>query len=246
MPDELLICSNKERSIDMKKLTLGKGQRPGIRFNVNGIETRKNILHTAGLLFSKYGYAGTSFRDITRESQTGLGSLVYHFGMKENLFLATVSTFFPTRERFEEIVDALDVCGAGASKEEVVQAVCSMVAAYLKEIHCNRRAAFLGKFYARLLLDATPDAARVLADRMMPVQEKTLEFAKRVNPALSEEQAKAWRRCLFSQIEYTMFSEKAVLEEFKLKSFKPDAIETIARNIAEISYPLLQRENAGK
>ena len=33
-----------------------------------------------------------------------------------------------------------------------------------------------------------------------------------------------------------------VLEEFKLRSFKPDAIDTIARSIAVISYPLLQRE----
>ena len=66
----------------MKNLTRGKGQRPGIRFNSNGVETRKNILHTTGMLFSVHGYAGTSFRDITRASKIGLGSLVYHFGVK--------------------------------------------------------------------------------------------------------------------------------------------------------------------
>ena len=97
------------------------------------------------------------------------------------------------------------------------------------------------KFYARMMLDATPETDRLLKDRMEPVRRKILAFAQRVSPKLSEEHAKAWRRCLESQINYTMFSADQVLEEFKLRSFKPDAIDTIAHSIAEISYPLLQR-----
>ena len=225
----------------MKKLSIGKGQRPGIRLNANGIVTRKSIMLTAGQLFSDFGYAGTSFRDITRQSEIGLGSLVYHFGVKENLFLATVSTFFPTRERFEEIADPLESCGPESSKEEIIAAVTAVATAFLKEMHCNRRASFLAKFYARLMLDSTPEAAQVVNDRLAPIREKTLAFATRVNPALTAEQAKAWRRCIFSQIEYTMFSEKAVLEDFQLRSFKPEAIDAIAKTIAETSYPLLQK-----
>ena len=68
---------------------------------------------------------------------------------------------------------------------------------------------------------------------------EVISFAKRVNPALSDEQAMAWRRCLVSQVDYTLFNDKEVLAEFKLRSFTPAAIETIARSIAEISYPLL-------
>ena len=226
----------------MKKLQQGKGQRPGIRLNANGIETRKNILLTAGELFTKYGYAGTSFRDITKESNIGLGSLVYHFGVKENLFLSTVSTFFPTQERFDEISASMETCDANSGRDEVINAIFETVTTYLKEIHCNRRAAFMPKFYARMMLDATPETERLLKDRMEPVRKKILAFALRVSPKLSEEQAMAWRRCLESQINYTMFSADQVLDEFKLRSFKPDAIDTIARSIAEISYPLLQRE----
>ena len=227
----------------MKKLAIGKGQRPGIRFNANGIETRRNILHTAGLLFSKYGYNGTSFRDITRESKAGLGSLVYHFGIKENLFLETVSTIFPTRERFEEIVEPLDEGKATSTRAEIIGIVTRMVSAFLKEIHCNRRSSFLSKFYARMMLEATPEAGRLLNERMAPARQKVLEFARNVYPELTEEQAKAWRRCLFAQMEYTMFSEKTVLEDFELRSFKPEAIDKISGIIAEISYPLLQRKD---
>ena len=229
----------------MKRLAIGKGQRPGIRLNTNGIETRRNILHMAALLFSKNGYAGTSFREITRESNTDLGSLVYHFGVKENLFFEAVSTFFPTRERFEEIVEPLEACGAESSPEEVKAAVARMVSAYLKEIHCSRKASFLPRFYARMMLDATPETDRLLKDRMAPVREKVLAFAKRVNPKLDDGQAKAWRRCLFAQMEYTIFSDKDVLEEFGIRSFKPDAVDAIAGSIAENSCLLLRLSSKG-
>lgn len=226
----------------MKKLTKGKGQRPGIRFNSNGIETRKNILHTAAMLFSQYGYAGTSFRDITKASKIGLGFLVYHFGIKENLFVATVSYFFPTAERLLEIVEPLDTCDEKSSRADVVNAVYAVTSSYLKEIHCNRRAAFMAKFSARMMLDATPDTRRILDERMEPARAKFIEFAKRVNSELTDEQAGAWKRCLLSQIEYTLFSDKAVLTEFNLRSFTPLAIESIARSIADTSYPLLLRK----
>ncbi len=223
----------------MKNLTRGKGQRPGIRFNSNGVETRKNILHTTGMLFSVHGYAGTSFRDITRASKIGLGSLVYHFGVKENLFYATVSNFFPTEARMLEIVEPLTHCTAESTKEEINEAVFKTVSSYLKDMHCNRKASFMAKFVARLKLDATPETRRLLEERTVAARMEVISFAKRVNPALSDEQAMAWRRCLVSQVDYTLFNDKEVLAEFKLRSFTPAAIETIARSIAEISYPLL-------
>lgn len=223
----------------MKKLAKGKGQRPGIRFNINGIETRKNILRTAALLFSLRGYAGTSFRDITKASKIGLGSLVYHFGVKENLYAATVSQFYPTAERLMEIVSPLSTANAGSSRKELQQAIYAALVGYLKEIHCNKKASFLARFCARLLVDSSPEVQRLLDERLEPARAKINEFALRVNPRLTKEQAYAFRRCIIAQIQYTLVSEKAVLAEFKLKSYTPDAIESIAESIAETSYPLL-------
>ncbi|OQA85474.1 MAG: putative HTH-type transcriptional regulator YttP [Lentisphaerae bacterium ADurb.Bin242] len=223
----------------MKKLTKGKGQRPGIRFNINGIETRKNILRTAALLFSQRGYSGTSFRDITRASKIGLGSLVYHFGVKENLYAATVAHFYPSTEKLMEIVEALGRVHARSSRKEILEAIGEALAGYLREIHCNKKASFLARFCARLLIDSSPEVQRLLEERQEPVRIKLNEFALRVNPKLTKEQAYAFRRCIVAQIQYTLVSEKAVLAEFKLKSYTPEAIGSIARSIAETSYPLL-------
>ncbi|MBO7147026.1 MAG: TetR/AcrR family transcriptional regulator [Lentisphaeria bacterium] len=226
----------------MKKVAKGKGQRPGIRFNVNGIETRKNILHTAAMLFSSQGYAGTSFRDITKASKIGLGSLIYHFGVKENLFNATVSYFFPTAERFLELVSPLEACNADSSAEEIVTAIKEMVAGYLKEIHCNRKASFMNRLFVRLMIEGTTESAKIASERLEPARDRMTEFAKRVNPELTEVQALAWRRCLLGQIQFTMISSKKVLSEFDVRNFAPDTINTIAENIATTCYPLLNRK----
>ncbi len=224
----------------MKKLAKGKGQRPGIRFNINGIETRKNILRTAAQLFSQHGYSGTSFRDITRASKIGLGSLVYHFGVKENLYAATVSHFYPSAEKLMEIVSPLEQAGARSSRKEILAAVSETVFGYLREIHCNKKVSFLARFCARLLVDGSAEVQKILDERQDPARNKLNEFARKVNPKLTKEQAYAFRRCLLAQIQYTLVSEKAVLGEFKLKSYTPEAVLSIAGSIAETAYPLLQ------
>ncbi|MEI3005538.1 MAG: hypothetical protein V8T87_13100 [Victivallales bacterium] len=65
------------------------------------------------------------------------------------------------------------------------------------------------------------------------------QFAMRLNPKLTEEQAYAWRRLVIAQIQYTMVSKKAILQEFHIKAYSPEVLDEIARSIAEVSYPLL-------
>ena len=61
----------------------------------------------------------------------------------------------------------------------------------------------------------------------------------RLNPKLTEEQAYAWRSLVIAQIQYTMVSKKAILQEFHIKAYSPEVLDEIARSIAEVSYPLL-------
>ncbi|PJF45437.1 MAG: TetR/AcrR family transcriptional regulator, partial [Candidatus Thermofonsia Clade 3 bacterium] len=52
--------------------------------------TRERILDAAERLFAERGFAGTSLRDITSEARVNLAAVNYHFGSKDELFLATV------------------------------------------------------------------------------------------------------------------------------------------------------------
>ena len=48
-----------------------------------------------------------------------------------------------------------------------------------------------------------------------------------------------WRRLVIAQIQYTMVSKKAILQEFRIKAYSPEVLDKIAQSIAEASYPLL-------
>ncbi len=50
--------------------------------------TRQNILDAAERLFSRYGFAATSLRRVTRDAGVNLAAVNYHFGSKEALVAA--------------------------------------------------------------------------------------------------------------------------------------------------------------
>lgn len=51
-------------------------------------ETREKILKVAADLFSKFGFNGTSVRDIATECDVNIAAINYHFGSKHNLYWA--------------------------------------------------------------------------------------------------------------------------------------------------------------
>ena len=222
----------------MKKHNIGKGQRPGLRLNADGIERRNTILKSAAKLFAERGYDGTSFRDITEASGIGLGSLVYHFGVKHNLYLETLNTFLMPEERAREIASPLAACRK-KDRKSVMNALAAAVASYLKDIHCNRKYPFLPAFYMRLLVDADRDARKIMDARLSGARDALNQFAMRINPKLTEEQVCAWRRVVIAKMQYTMFSKKAILQEFKIKAYSPEVLDKIALSIADVSCPLL-------
>lgn len=53
-------------------------------------ETKERILIVASDLFARFGYDGTSVRDIAADSGVNVAAINYHFGNKHNLFWAVV------------------------------------------------------------------------------------------------------------------------------------------------------------
>ncbi|MEO0335539.1 MAG: TetR family transcriptional regulator [Pseudomonadota bacterium] len=54
------------------------------------LETKEKIISVAGELFSRFGFDGTSIRDIASQSGVNVASINYHFGSKGNLYWATI------------------------------------------------------------------------------------------------------------------------------------------------------------
>ncbi len=58
-----------------------------------GNDTKKNILDIAERHFAIFGFSGTSLRGIIKEAKVNVASVAYHFGSKEELFLAVIERF---------------------------------------------------------------------------------------------------------------------------------------------------------
>src|SRR5258705_9215635 len=62
------------------------------------------LLKVACELFAEHGYAGTSVREITRRARANLGAITYHYGSKEALYHAVISSKAePLVERVAEV-----------------------------------------------------------------------------------------------------------------------------------------------
>ncbi len=72
-------------------------------------ETKDKILKVALELFSKFGFNGTSVRDIAHASDVNVAAINYHFGSKHNLFWAVVNDSHNVAElMINEIADRTD------------------------------------------------------------------------------------------------------------------------------------------
>lgn len=60
-------------------------------------KSREKILYVAKKLFSERGFEGTSTREISREAELNISLISYHFGGKENVFLAIFDEFLEKR-----------------------------------------------------------------------------------------------------------------------------------------------------
>lgn len=99
-------------------------------------KTQKRVLLTAEKLFAKYGFAGTSIRQLTREAHVSLSAIHYHYGSKRGLFIALMRYRIGhlDQERLKMLDAAKDKAGTRPIKlETLVRAIMSPVAKRLKE-----------------------------------------------------------------------------------------------------------------
>lgn len=62
-------------------------------------ETKQRIIQNARKLFSKFGFEGTSVREIAKASEVNLAAVNYHFENKKNLYWQIISESYQEGER---------------------------------------------------------------------------------------------------------------------------------------------------
>ena len=59
-----------------------------MKINTIATDTKEQILNVAERQFAEKGYAGTTLRGVIKEAEVNIAAVHYHFGSKEELFIA--------------------------------------------------------------------------------------------------------------------------------------------------------------
>lgn len=214
-----------------KRLKKQARTRKEPRFNINGVETRKQILNTAGKLFAQNGYGETSFRDIAKASNTGLGSLVYHFGKKENLYLATIKHFLKDDPRIFSYMSHL-AQNDGKCVQKAANAIYQAIYTYLLEMLAVKKNSFTASLYIRAIIEGNADALELLDSIYSERHRDLVAFIQRIRPDIRDSDAAKWHRMVISQVRYVMMSQRLILKEMNEPEFTRENIKNIAWDIA--------------
>ncbi len=146
--------------------------------------TRERILDAAERLFAEHGFAGTSHRQITAEAGVNLAAVNYHFGSKEELFLAAVlRRLEPVNRRRLEMLEEAEARSDPPRLEELAQAFVEPVVRTGAE---EGEGEVLGRLMARAVGEPggwaekiLPAAFGAVAARFLGTLERALPGARR-------------------------------------------------------------------
>jgi AcrR family transcriptional regulator len=86
------------------------------------LDTRENILQSATLIFSKYGYEGATVQKISKAAKSVDRMIYYYFGSKEGLFIAVLEKIYREMNHAESMIE-LNTDDPHRSLREVIEFV---------------------------------------------------------------------------------------------------------------------------
>ncbi len=95
--------------------------------------TQAALLDAAEALFSERGYAGVSTREIVENAGANIAAIKYHFGSKQELYLAVLRRAM-SRPESDEIWSVLPVDASDASPEQAATAIAQLIQGFLAHI----------------------------------------------------------------------------------------------------------------
>lgn len=136
------------------------------RNRADGDLTRQRILEAAGQLFAERGYHSTTSKAVCERAQTNLAAINYHFGSRDGLYQAVVST------ALNHLV-GLDYLRQLASSDASAQEKLSLLIDGLVFSVIEERS-WHPRIWAREILSPSPQHALILRNETLPRAEIVL------------------------------------------------------------------------
>jgi len=200
--------------------------------------SEKALLESARKLFYQRGFHAVSTRDIAVEAKVNLGSIQYHYGSKQNLFIAAVRSLLEEtgcKEGRNELSNSLN------SKEEAAVGLVTFLYGML-----NYFIRPTGPQVCRLMFREVLGAGleeenlkdilveAVLKDFYEPWIDTIKNALLVINPSLSEEVLRLHTYSIIGQCSFYItdrpFAESLEKKDFSEESFFQSVVEHIAKN----------------
>lgn len=169
--------------------------------------TKEALMYAAGELFAEYGVDGTSIRAIADKCQANIAAVNYHYGTKENLYLALIRHVLGKTRcyRAGELLETKDEWSHDPYKcaEAVYQVVEEHTRQYLAGVHPR----WYGRIFMRMMLHPTPAVWEVIEELIMPDFDALCEVLRCCRAGMSAEEAELWANSLMGQMTHFIFAE---------------------------------------
>ena len=199
----------------------------------NAEGTRARLLDAAAEVFAARGFRGATMREIAERARANLASGHYHFGSKDELYLAVASRTFEVMEQ--------RLVAEGANRE--LSAATSR-AALEQELTLRIRTMFEiliedpghhGVLMQRELTDPS-DALAVIVHRFVdPLRREMDRLVARLEPGLSRDQIERCSRSVVGQLWFYATHRAALLLLMGREDYPRGFSQTIAEHITRFS-----------
>lgn len=204
--------------------------------------TPERLLAAAAELFASAGFHATTMRDIAARARANVASSHYHFGSKEDLYLAVL------RHEFGAI--AARLAGAGpvpplarlrhAGRAELVRVLRARIETML-EILIGPRPSLHGALMQREMCDPTEALPVIVSEFLKPQLDEMRRLIEALGPALRPAEIE---RILFSicgQVLFYRMMQPVVLRLLGRESYPEGFVRETAQHIAEFSLGGIDR-----
>lgn len=204
------------------------------------ISTKETLLLAAGELFANYGLEGTSIRTIAEKCQANIASVNYHFGSKENLYLAVIR-YVLEKSHCTQAYDLMDSRQAWAhDPQKCAEAIYRIVQEYVQHYFTGIRPRWHGRLFMRILLHPTPAIWKIVEELVLPDFDMIREVLRCCRPGMSVREAELWKDSLIGQLTHYIFAEEFMMMTPDRAPFDTEFQKTLLNHISTVLIRGLQ------
>lgn len=208
-------------------------------------DTRVKLLQTAAKLFAKYGYAGTSIRQLSQEAEVNVSAVCYYFKDKEGLYLATLQHLVTST--FKEMGDLEDYIASKdtASEQDWLEGLHKLLDKLL-DLNFARKNTLFERIVAHTELGGSDELLSLLHKYVSPfITTLHTMLAHLTNVKQNSTEMFLLTHSVFSQVHFTALHRFSLLESLQIKDFSPEVREEIKRLVWKNTLGILNSYKKG-